>query len=447
MIYGSICSGIEAATVAWKPLGWKAAFFSEIEKFPRAVLKHHYDTPLHGDFTTIKEDDYDSIDLLVGGTPCQSFSIAGLRKGMADNRGNLALEYLRLAQRLRPRWLVWENVPGVRSSWTDEETFAPSEGSREFLQAEGFKPDDFEEVEQTHDLDCFLAGLQELGYGFAMRSFDAQYFNLAQRRERVFVIGYLGDWRLAAAVLFERHGLSWDTSPSREKGQGVAPTVTGAPPFSRTGNERVEAEAMVMAHGQGNAEICREGSPSLTCNHEAPILIDRAAFNQGENAQYDPHIEETETMDSLVARGPHAVAIRTANTSAHGHGVAKDVAHTLDRAQGQAVVFDTTQITNKDNRCNPKKGDPCHPLAAGAHPPMVVHDQNLMTNMTVRRLTPRECERLQGFPDDYTRIPWNRKKAELCPDGPRYKALGNSMAVPVMRWIGERIEKVEKIIQ
>jgi DNA (cytosine-5)-methyltransferase 1 len=183
--------------VAWHPLGWQPAFFSEIEPFPRAVLNHHYpEVPLHGDFTTIKTNQYRPIDLLVGGTPCQSFSIAGLRGGMDDSRGNLALEFLKLAKLLRPRWVVWENVPGVLSS----------NGGRDF--------------------GSILAGLGEVGYGFAYRVLDAQYFGLAQRRKRVFVIGYLGDWRLAAAVLFERKSLRGDPAPSREKGKKIADTLS-----------------------------------------------------------------------------------------------------------------------------------------------------------------------------------------------------------------------------
>ena len=198
MIYGSVCSGIEAATVAWHPLGWEPAFFSEIDAFPRAVLAHHYpEVPLHGDFTTIQAGDYRPIDLLVGGTPCQSFSIAGLRKGLDDDRGNLALEYLRLADRLRPQWLVWENVPGVLSS----------NGGRDF--------------------GAFLGGLVELGYGFAYRVLDAQFFGVAQRRRRVFVVGYAGDWRPAAAVLFERHSLSGDPPQSRGQGPGTAAAAEG----------------------------------------------------------------------------------------------------------------------------------------------------------------------------------------------------------------------------
>jgi DNA (cytosine-5)-methyltransferase 1 len=183
--YGSVCSGIEAATVAWHPLGWTPAFFSEIEKFPRAVLQHHYPTvPLDGDFTTIKGDEYGPIDLLVGGTPCQSFSSAGLRKGLADARGNLALEYLRLVDRTQPRWIVWENVPGVLSS------------------------------NQGRDFGSLLGALAELGYGYAWRVLDAQYFGVAQRRRRVFLVGHLEDWRPAAAVLFERESLCGNPPPS-----------------------------------------------------------------------------------------------------------------------------------------------------------------------------------------------------------------------------------------
>jgi len=196
MRYGSVCSGIEAATAAWHPLGWEPAFFSEIEPFPRAVLAHHYpDVPLHGDFTTIQGDEYGAIDLLVGGTPCQSFSIAGLRGGLDDDRGNLALEFLRLAQRTRPRWLVWENVPGVLSS----------NGGRDF--------------------GSILGGMVELGYGFAYRVLDAQYFGVAQRRRRVFVVGYLGDTASAAAVLFERHSLQGHPAPRREKREEIAGTI------------------------------------------------------------------------------------------------------------------------------------------------------------------------------------------------------------------------------
>jgi DNA (cytosine-5)-methyltransferase 1 len=201
MKYLSLCSGIEAATVAWHPLGWEAVAYSEIEKFPSQVLAHHYpQTPNLGDMTKFKEWSIESnVDLLVGGTPCQSFSVAGLRKGLDDPRGNLMLTYLAIADKYRPRWLVWENVPGVLSS----------NGGQDF--------------------GVFLGALGELGYGFAYRVLDAQYFGVAQRRRRVFVVGYLGDWRLAAAVLFERHSLSGNPAPSRKKGEDIAASArTGA---------------------------------------------------------------------------------------------------------------------------------------------------------------------------------------------------------------------------
>jgi len=198
MNYLSVCSGIEAATVAWHPLGWEPVAFSEIEKFPSAVLAHHYpDIPNLGDMTKYKEWNYgQSIDLIVGGTPCQSFSVAGLRKGLDDPRGNLALVFLGIIEAIRPRWVVWENVPGVLSS------------------------------KQGRDFGSFIGALAELGYGWAYRIFDAQYFGVPQRRRRVFVVGHIGDWRPAATVLFECHSLSGNPPPSREKGKGVAASLT-----------------------------------------------------------------------------------------------------------------------------------------------------------------------------------------------------------------------------
>ncbi len=201
MRYLSVCSGIEAATVAWHPLGWEAAAYSEIEKFPSEVLAHHYpNTPNVGDMTKFKEwTNVSDVDVLVGGTPCQSFSVAGLRKGLDDPRGNLMLTYLAIAAKYRPKWLVWENVPGVLSS----------NGGLDFAS--------------------LLRGMGELGYGFAYRILDAQYFGVAQRRRRVFVVGYLGNWRPAAAVLFERHSMCGYPAPSREKGQGATRSARTSP--------------------------------------------------------------------------------------------------------------------------------------------------------------------------------------------------------------------------
>jgi DNA (cytosine-5)-methyltransferase 1 len=368
MRYGSVCSGIEAATVAWHPLGWRPAFYSEIDKFPRAVLAHHYpDVPLHGDFTTIREGEYEPIDILVGGTPCQSFSIAGLRGGLGDARGNLALAFLQLARRSRARWVVWENVPGVLSS----------NGGRDF--------------------GSILGGLAELGYGFAYRVLDAQYFGVAQRRRRVFVVGHLGDWQRAAAVLFERESLRGDTAP-RQAGPGVA---------------------ALTANGVGT---CGADDNQDQAGH----LIARALNAKGGATQQDAECGMLVTH-SLRADGFDASEDGTGRgTPINIYGGSKRA----DRPDGGFYVCtDEATSTTLD-------------AATGLNPTCSQGGTAVMQASQVRRLTPRECERLQGFPDDYTLIPYRNGMAA---DGPRYKALGNSMAVPVMSWIGRRITMVDQI--
>ena len=463
MRYGSVCSGIEAATVAWHPLGWEPAFFSEIEAFPRAVLQHHYkETPLHGDFTTIGASDYGTIDLLVGGTPCQSFSIAGLRKGMDDDRGNLALEFLKLAHRKRPTWVVWENVPGVLSS----------NGGRDF--------------------GAFLGGLGELGYGWAYRVLDAQYFGVAQRRRRVFVVGYLGNWTYPAAVLFERHSLQGHPAPSREKGKGSsgnAAKSTGAGEWpakiASTMNARfADKMGYEDQHALGGASYfvpaCNGTLTTRMMNalgsrdveEGAVVAMAFSPYNQDQSNDISITLSARSDMDnaSCVAFGwqnsasqgdsvtptldkskTPAVAISTANTGANGRGISDELAYTRDTAQGQAVALPiNTQIATRGEKMGRgtgfgigDDGDPGFTLQAGhSH---AVAQTYLAQQMAVRRLTPTECERLQGFPDGYTAIPWRGKDTDTCPDGPRYKALGNSMAVPVMRWIGERIKAVDKL--
>jgi DNA (cytosine-5)-methyltransferase 1 len=428
MRYLSVCSGIEAATVAWHPLGWQPAAFSEIEKFPRAVLAHHYpDTPCHGDFTTIGADDYGAIDLLVGGTPCQSFSVAGLRGGLADDRGNLALQFLKLADRKRARWLVWENVPGVLSS----------NGGRDF--------------------GSILGGMVELGYGLAYRVLDAQHFGVPQRRRRVFVVGYLGDWRRAASVLFERHSLSGDTPPRREKGQGIANAITERPDrgggnsegqrlisldvvpsmTTRTGTGRDGMDEYCVAHslrgedfdasedgtGRGTplVPVCRDVAASLTSNYgKQPDSSDTALGPNLVCFTAKDHGADASDISPTLRSGSHS--------GSHANGGVMPAV---------AIPYDFFQITAPINRQNRKDGDPCRTLAKDN-----ASFATIQTSSAVRRLTPRECERLQGFPDDYTLIPYRGKQAA---DGPRYKALGNSMAVPVMSWIGERIALVEQV--
>lgn len=399
MRYGSVCSGIEAASVAWAPLGWQAAFFSEIEKFPSGVLAERWpQIPNLGDMTKFKEWPDANIDVLVGGTPCQAFSVAGMRKGFDDPRGQLTISFLAVAQRFCPRWIVWENVPGVLS------------------------------LDDGRAFGAFIGGLAELGYGFAWRRLDAQWFGLAQRRSRIFLVGHLGDWRRAAAVLFEPEGLRGDPTPRREKGEEVAPTLS--------------------ARAQGGG--------GLGTDFECDGGLIAQCLTTGTGRRYDP---ESETLVAHALRG-------------EGFDASED-----GTGRGTPIVsccFDETQITSRENRSNPRPGDPSHPLAAGARPPTIAfsckdHGADAMPDcaptlramghgeshpnaggqlavqngLAVRRLTPRECERLQGFEDDYTRIKWRGRDAGNCPDGPRYKALGNSMAVPVMSWIGERLEIVD----
>ena len=400
MIYGSVCSGIEAATVAWHDLGLRPSFFSEIDRFPRAVLMHHYpDVPLRGDFTEIQGADHEPIDLLVGGTPCQSFSVAGKRLGLDDPRGNLALEYLALAGRLRPQWLVWENVPGLLSS----------DGGRDF--------------------GIFLGTLGELGYGFAYRILDAQYFGVPQRRRRVFVVGYLGDWRPAAAVLLEREGLSWDLKKG-EKARESAPTI---PARSTAGG------------GLGTDFDCDGGLIPDVAGQLGGGASGTRGWAYGGNRTSGP----IDVATALSAHsGPHGrlsfeneTFLTTPAVASHARqdpDVSGDVTHPLGfKGTGHAVGFQPVADTLFAAYGTKWNGN------ASADNGSLFASQG----MAVRRLTPRECERLQGFPDDYTLVPYRNKPAEDCPDGPRYKALGNSMAVPVMRWIGERIKMFESLTE
>jgi DNA (cytosine-5)-methyltransferase 1 len=448
MRYLSICSGIEAATVAWEPLGWMAAAFAEIDRFPSAVLAHHYPTiPNLSDFTKIEADDVGAVDVLVGGTPCQSFSVAGLRGGLADDRGNLALEFLRLADRLRPQWLVWENVPGVLSS----------NGGRDF--------------------GSILGGLVKLGYGFAYRVLDAQFFGVPQRRRRVFLIGHLGDWRRAAAVLFERHSLQGHSAPRRKAEQGVAGTVDAS---SGGSDENDAADGRLVAR-------CVTARHGMRYDGETETFVTHALRADGFDASEDG-----------TGRGTPIIPIMaTGCEGSGGAGIARagDPMFTLDTTGAMAVAFaeNSRAELRLEGGGKPGQGMPCiafsskdygadagdcaPTLRAGTHskshanagvPPAVAFAgkqcgqsaddlspsldsgggggtgamMSVSVGAAVRRLTPRECERLQGFPDDYTLIPYRGKPAS---DGPRYKALGNSMAIPVMRWIGERIASVQQL--
>lgn len=556
--FGSVCSGIEAASVAWHPLGWKAAWLSEIEPFPSAVLAHHYpDVPNLGDMTTLPErirsGEVEAPDLFCGGTPCQAFSVAGLRKSLDDARGNLSLTFCEIANaidsaragRAQPPAIVfWENVPGVLS--TKDNAFGC------FLAGLAGEEDPLEPTGGKWSNAGVVLGPQR---AVAWRILDAQYFGVAQRRRRVFVVASARDGFDPASVLLEFDGVRRDSAPSREAGK-VAPTIP-----SRS-----------TAGGGLGTDFDLDGGVI-----RQPVAARMVSFGEYVDDGTASAMKARDYKDAtdLVA-GP-AYGIRTANTSSNGWGIQEEVTHTLDTTQGVAVAqpiafhptqdpicsedgtthcmgtgssqgnatvavavaqplafsgrgdgsdalegitptmrslaqgadghqsgsaglavahpitqfgdmagtltarhdsspcadrgmnvvaqpipFDTTQITSPANYSKPQVGDPCHPLAAGAHPPAIAWDEELnpsvevagtllrggaggrhdgvMHTMAVRRLTPRECEALQGFPQDYTQIPWRKKPADECPDGPRYKALGNSWAVPVVRWIGSRIQ-------
>jgi DNA (cytosine-5)-methyltransferase 1 len=485
MNYLSVCSGIEAATVAWHPLGWNPVGFSEIEPFPSQVLKHHYPTvPNLGDMTKFKEWEIESnIDVFVGGTPCQSFSVAGLRKGLDDPRGNLMLTYLAIADKFCPKWLVWENVPGVLSS----------NGGKDF--------------------GTFLGGLGELGYGFAYRILDAQYFGVAQRRRRVFVVGYLGDWRPAAAVLFERHSLQGNSAPSREKRESTAICTRAVP--EGYGIDRVEVVNALCAsdskgvgnqyladhkcvvqpiaiaentigrqpHNGGNGDGFTNGGPMYTLNASGvhgvaqPLSYD---MKQHHNPQPSNTVQLTKSNCAFV-RGDtplvQPIAFEPGKLKRLGYGDAEPGLAPSLRAQAGDNQLAIAQPIGVDIFNASFTGEVAAPLTrrsdgTGTGPTVMqsvgVDSYNLCETgnltqtlkspqggvtesigavrigMAVRRLTPMECERLQGFPDNYTDI---KSKNKPTPDGPRYKSLGNSMAVPVMAWIGQRIQKVEEIIK
>jgi len=447
MKFGSVCSGIEAASVAWHPLGWQAAWLSEIEPFPSAVLAHHYPTvPNLGDLTFLPEriasGEVEAPDLFCGGTPCQAFSVAGLRQSLDDDRGNLSLTFVEIANAIDnrrldaghvPTIIFWENVPGVLN--TKDNAFGC------FLGALAGEDAPLEPAGKRWTNAGCVYGPQR---AVAWRVLDAQYFGVAQRRRRVFVVASARTDFDPTAVLFESEGVRRDTAPRREAGERIAPCVTNGPLFSRTKNERVEAEAMVVAARMvAFGEYQVDGTASAMKARDYKDATDLVAqpiplnsMNVLRSADADPTTgcgigEEGEAMFTLTKGNHHAVAQPItfgAQMSAPQTDV--DLVQTLQAknpmAVAQPMIAPTLTASNDPSR-SPQSTEVTNQVAA-------IH----AVSMAVRRLTPVECERLQGFPDDYTNIPW-RKKPES-PDGPRYKALGNSWAVPVVAWIGRRIE-------
>lgn len=478
MRYVSIFSGIEAASVAWVPLGYEPMAFAEVDPFACAVLAERFpEAPNLGDVTKVDWGDFvrdrGRPDVVVGGSPCQSFSVAGNRAGL-DGASGLMWEYVRAVRELVPLWLVWENVPGALSSTHGE------------------------------DFGCLLRELDALGYGLAWRVLDAQFFGLAQRRERVFVVGRLGDVERPCEVLLDAEGLRRDPEPSREKraalaagaGRGAAcagfrwnaggdtalsvgetsPTIVSSdPPAVYIGGDHKASESVdcagtlpastggfkpgavlcipenainrptggtngPMAYGEG------EPSPTLRASKDVPAVM--CMTDTQPHSMVDPEV--CGALSSTMHKDPPVVAktlkIR-GGCEGGGKGplVQEDVSATFGTSNDQALFEPVAFAANQrgEVRLQGGDGDVVGAIPATRSGKQV---QGVAQGYAVRRLTPRECERLMGMPDDWTKVPYRGKPAEECPDTPRYKAIGNSMAVNVMRWLGERMLLAESAV-
>ena len=457
MRYLSLFSGIEAATQAWQSLGWECVAVSEIEPFPCAVLEHHYPhVPNLGDVTKITEQqikDLGQIDLIVFGSPCQNLSVAGNRKGFEGEQSSLfyaAMEIIKYAKRhCKTRFALWENVPGA---------FSSNKGA------------DFTEVVKH------MAGLDELNTptngwgkeGAAVGSngllewsvLDAQWFGLAQRRKRVFAIVDFGEWASRPPILLERESLRGDSAPSRETRQDFTADVRASTASSinfRAFGARVESELV----GTLTATDYKEPH-GVMIESKAVYSFDSLASNSMKSK--NPHsgcrqVELAKCLDtsngcpSKNQGGLAVVAIagniigRTEGNGGNGNGFDESGAcYTLTTNDRHAVAFAEPSRARALDVL--KNNEPSPTLSAkmgtgGNNMPMIAFSAN--PNSVVRRLTPIECERLQGFPDNWTKIPYRNKSADDCPNGVRYKALGNSMAVNVMAWIGQKVQQATAI--
>jgi DNA (cytosine-5)-methyltransferase 1 len=498
-------------------------WIKQIEKFPDGGT-----IPNLGDFTKITKDDYDGeIDLLVGGCPCQAWSIAGLRKGLDDPRGNLSLEFAKLAHRIRPRWILYENVVGLCNQ-NNGEAFAEILSAFCGWQVEvpvlrRKKNGDIVRGWKNSGIVTPATG----GYGLAWRTLDAQYVRVdghpravPQRRRRLFLVGSLGGWERAAAVLFDEESLSGDTAPERKTGTGIARNLT-ASPGGVSGKEQQQTfidksgnplNALCMAHGQGGAEVMEDKSPTLNCNHEAPIICNESGKG---------YWKEDEASGPVKTNGAEPTTVVCLNNRPQEFKTEKEVNHPLratDYKQPPIVCYENhgndSRIKELKDGVSPQinarlgtggnngpllkiagflpgqgqkagsigyESDVAPTLRSGCDSYGVVKSYGIAENIinrkvknggngigvqeeleytlntsaphgvcyrsTVRRLMPIEAERLMGFPDNHTRISWNGKPEEECPDGPRYKACGNSMPTNCMEWLGMRIQLVENLTQ
>ena len=482
--------------MAWHPLGWEPLAFSEIEPFPRAVLQHNYpDVPLHGDFTKLRDEDWIvDADILVGGTPCQAFSVAGLRNSLSDERGNLSLEFVRLADAIdavrfgagrEPCVIVWENVPGVLS--VSDNAFGC------FLAALAGDAAPYDPPRGKWTNAGVVDGPQRT---VAWRILDAQYFGRAQRRRRVFVVASARDGFDPAAVLLEFEGVRRDTSPRREAGKGASQGAEGRagershwdgdfPHPTLNQSDQANAETLIDQAGTLNCNKGQQGGILFDVTHSlraegfdasedgtgrgtplVPVTVGALTSGHGGSAGHQYRMKGNEqalvpvafsykdsgadaandlsptlrALGAYDANGGGQMAVAVALRGRDGGGTAElggDIQNALRASQGGGDKPHVLAF-HENQRAEITLNDTAGSLKVGGGKPGQGYPA-VMASMAVRRLTPVECERLQGFPDGYTHIPW-RNKPEA-PDGPRYKALGNSMAVPCMRWIGRRIKE------
>ena len=420
MRYGSLCSGIEAASVAWEPLGWQPAWFAEIEPFPCAVLSHHWPhIPNHGDMTQlvgkILNGSVEAPDVLVGGTPCQAFSVAGLRGSLDDERGNLtlvlirildAIDFIRTRNGQPPCILVWENVPGVLN--TKDNAFGCFLGG---LAGENLPLEPA--GKKWTNAGAVLGPTREI----AWRVLDAQFFGVPQRRRRIFAVASARAIR-PAEILFERQGQAGHPAAGSEAGQDPAAFVESS--FG------AYKQSTVCGTVRASEGAVQGGSETLLACH----MHGFGDYIQDNTAGTVKARDHKDATDLIVVHGRQDPCT-------------SDKAFTLDcqHSGNTNIVCINGNIISKDPN-GTSGGNGMGAIQDGTAYTLTATDRHAVSDgLQVRRLTPTECERLQGFPDNHTQIPWRGKPAADCPDGPRYKAIGNSMAVPVMRWIGRKIKQ------
>lgn len=447
--YGSVCSGVEAATLAWHGLGWRPQWFSQFDPehnykrgpdFPSQVLAHHYpDVPNIGDMTKIIQNQIfndRNIRLLVGGTPCQSFSVAGLRNGLSDERGNLSLEFVRLLVAKQPDWFVWENVPGVLSSGKGND-FAS------ILSAFTGRSVDPQKFGRAGIIEGDPESPDGAGYSIAYRIFDSRYFGVPQRRRRIFVVGYRGaDWRPPVAVLFERESLRRDFTPSGNSWQRTAAEAAGSIGGGRSYfDEQRDAEygtngiASTLA-----ARNAKEASDLIVTPYTPSGFAD---YTEGVGTLKKDGGDIGGGSETLITTTPPSYGIpgnwigRKPENGGNAIEPMHDVSPCLTKTDRHAVVINDASIFEPKSAMDENWAESTVKNALRANASKSSHC--VVQPPLVRRLTPLECERLQGFPDGYTFV-------NGAADGNRYKVTGNSMTVNVMKYIGAQIDKVDRII-